>query len=313
MPANSAATWDLVATDAGRPRTRIVPALQARIAADETWQREVAAAAAARHEEMAASEAFGAGRQAPGHSAHHRPTFGRRVWGATKAVLGTAGIYIGGVVVAALLLGFISGATSRLANPIRIDLVHGPVLLGNLLVLIVLMIRAVNAGRRVRDLFAPPDDWRRAARLMWPWALGGAVLAGLVALLTVLAPKLMEGGPTTVAGLARLEGATWILAVVTATIAAPVVEELVFRGHLQGRLAAAGLGRIATLLVATSLFTAAHVPLPIPGLVIIFGIGWACGYLRERTGSVLPGMMLHAGWNTAIVLIASLAAAQGKV
>ena len=236
-------------------------------------------------------------------------TAGQTLWGVIKAVLGTSAIYLGAVFAAVIVL-FIIAEVVRSGSTPSDDLAHIGLLFGNLLVLIIIVMRARSAGRGLSDLLAPPAEWRTARRLLIPWGIGAALLASLVAAASLALPSLADAGPTTVSGLARLGGPTWLAAVTTAVIVAPLVEELMFRGHLQGKLAAAGLGRALTVLVATSLFTAFHVPLPIPGLVIVFVLGWACGQMRERTGSVLPGMMLHAGWNTAIVLISVLVAAR---
>lgn len=88
------------------------------------------------------------------------------------------------------------------------------------------------------------------------------------------------------------------IAVVGLVLVAPAAEELVFRG-----LAFASLGRFA-LPLSTILFAVAH---GLPVLLIPVGIaGLALGLLRRRSGSVLPGMVVHMTLNALALGIALL-------
>lgn len=72
-------------------------------------------------------------------------------------------------------------------------------------------------------------------------------------------------------------------------------EELAFRGFLQERLARVMKGSDALILQAM-LFSVLHLsPLMLPSL---FVIGYAFGWLRQRTGSLWPGVVLHGLWNS---------------
>jgi membrane protease YdiL (CAAX protease family) len=81
---------------------------------------------------------------------------------------------------------------------------------------------------------------------------------------------------------------------------APVVEELTFRGEGFSLLGRYGRG---VAIVGTSLaFGLGHgllVGLPI---LVIFGLGLA--WLRDRTGSVYPGMVLHSLFNGIALIVA---------
>jgi membrane protease YdiL (CAAX protease family) len=88
------------------------------------------------------------------------------------------------------------------------------------------------------------------------------------------------------------------IAVVGLVFVAPAAEELVFRG-----LGFASLGRFA-LPLTTILFALAH---GLPVLLLPVGIaGLALGMLRQRTGSVLPGMGVHMTLNALALGIALL-------
>ena len=72
-------------------------------------------------------------------------------------------------------------------------------------------------------------------------------------------------------------------------IAAPVAEELVFRGAIQRF--AAPLGRRQAVLLQAVLFAVQHgTP---AGMAWALGCGLALGALREGTGRVWPGWVLH--------------------
>jgi membrane protease YdiL (CAAX protease family) len=97
--------------------------------------------------------------------------------------------------------------------------------------------------------------------------------------------------------LARL-GPGWALVVIAATPA--VVEEIAFRGMLQGRLMALLGARIGFVVTAFA-FTLAHMsPATMP---IHLGIGLYLGWLRERSRSLLPGMLVHFGYNASVLLM----------
>ena len=90
--------------------------------------------------------------------------------------------------------------------------------------------------------------------------------------------------------------------VLTAVVVGPLIEELLFRGLLQTWLLTAfgrgGGGRWATLLTAATLFGLTHLGATtwhaLPGLMVF---GLTLGWLYERTGSLLPGVLTHAGFN----------------
>jgi membrane protease YdiL (CAAX protease family) len=85
----------------------------------------------------------------------------------------------------------------------------------------------------------------------------------------------------------------WSIFLMT-SLAPAVFEELAFRGVLQG-----GLRRIVStrdaLLLQAALFSVLHLSPVI--FLSHFLMGLAFGWVRERTDSLYPGMLLHASWN----------------
>jgi len=101
-----------------------------------------------------------------------------------------------------------------------------------------------------------------------------------------------------------------VVFIATAAVAAPLVEEMVFRGMLQTTLRQGGLtpGPWSAILIVSALFAGIHVPalttyLALPGLFVL-AVGM--GYAYEKSGSLWPPIVIHAvfnGVNLAAVLL----------
>lgn len=123
----------------------------------------------------------------------------------------------------------------------------------------------------------------------------GLLLAtGWVAVLRVA----LGDAPDPLAGMRARLGLPITLFVVAAAPA--VLEEIVFRGLLQGRLLAL-LGERVGLIATAAAFALCHgMPAVLP---IHFGLGLYLGWLRRRAGSLLPGMLTHFVYNGAVVAL----------
>lgn len=78
----------------------------------------------------------------------------------------------------------------------------------------------------------------------------------------------------------------------------PFTEELLYRGLVQPKLEQV-ISSTEALIVQAALFSAAHLSPVI--LVTHFGMGLALGWVRRRSGSLFPGILLHAAWNAWVV------------
>ena len=99
----------------------------------------------------------------------------------------------------------------------------------------------------------------------------------------------------------KASGWTIVLLVIVVVIAAPLVEELVYRGLLQRSMSAA-LGVVPGLAVMSIWFALMH-PTPIewPGLAVagaLFGAGLAL------TGRIGPSILTHAAFNATGLILA---------
>ena len=87
-----------------------------------------------------------------------------------------------------------------------------------------------------------------------------------------------------------------VFGIISITIMAPLVEELLFRGAIQGHLLRKGMKPITAILIASAIFGIVHMnPIQIP---FAFAIGMIFGWLYYRTGSVVPGIIGHFINNT---------------
>lgn len=90
----------------------------------------------------------------------------------------------------------------------------------------------------------------------------------------------------------------WSVFVLVAVVP-PLVEELAFRGYILDRLGHLMPARDANLLQA-ALFSILHCNVAI--LPSHFVLGLVFGWLRLRSRSLLPGIVLHALWNALVVV-----------
>lgn len=84
------------------------------------------------------------------------------------------------------------------------------------------------------------------------------------------------------------------------SLAPALFEEIAFRGVIFGRLLTV-LGEREAWLVQAAFFSLLHLN---PSIFLThFAMGLILGWLRMRAGSLLPGMLLHAVWNAANILL----------
>ncbi len=158
---------------------------------------------------------------------------------------------------------------------------------GLLLGLVVLLTRGLDR-RRLLGLRRPTSWWR---------ALGIAVLVVIAVLVAgyAVAPF---GNPGKEQGLVPSEWNSHRIAqfaafAVVVALIGPVVEELMFRGVGYGLLEPFGPGRaVLTVGIAFALIHGLIAGFPV---IATFGIGIT--YLRSRTASILPCILLHVCYN----------------
>lgn len=146
------------------------------------------------------------------------------------------------------------------------------------------------------DLLAlrPPRGWGRALKL------GAAVIVGILVWESIASQIPLPQSPGTEQGITNVHwepahAGAFAANFVLFAVIAPFVEELTFRGAGQSLLRF--LGRVPSILIVGVAFGLAHGLLEALIVLIPFGVGLA--WLRDRTNSVLPGMLVHALFNAA--------------
>ncbi len=87
-----------------------------------------------------------------------------------------------------------------------------------------------------------------------------------------------------------------------AVIGAPLAEELMFRGYLQSSLERTWMGFWGAAILLSLVWGLYH-PYAWPQQLLIFGNGLLLSMLRRKTGSIVPGMIVHGMINLIIMLI----------
>ena len=94
-------------------------------------------------------------------------------------------------------------------------------------------------------------------------------------------------------------GYGWALSILLVCVQPAIFEELAFRGVIFSSLRRI-LNARETVLVSALMFMILH--LAVPSFVHLFLIGLILGWMRHRTGSLYPGMVLHFTHNLLCVL-----------
>lgn len=101
-----------------------------------------------------------------------------------------------------------------------------------------------------------------------------------------------------------LAGSKHLLLALVLVFAAPLLEELVFRGYLFRAWRHTRLGFSGTLLLTSVLFTLLHWgQYSLAQLSFVFTLALILGFAREKSGSVLLPMLLHLGNNLAAAVL----------
>jgi len=187
-------------------------------------------------------------------------------------------------------------------KPPKNALYHWDNAIGSAALFLVILGVALAIARGMPELLAlrRPRSWKGAA--------GGAlvVLGSVYALTAIVAPILHPGREQ---GLTpdhwdSSRAAPFFANALVVCLIAPFAEEITFRGVGFGLLAAR-IGGERAVVTSGILFGLAHGLVQALPLLVAFGIGLA--WLRERQGSTIPGMILHATFN-GVALAASILA-----
>ena len=128
----------------------------------------------------------------------------------------------------------------------------------------------------------------------WQWPLWGALTIACAYVFSFLAPHLGITGPDP--AMTQLADSTQfpILLYLGVGIAAPLVEEFMFRGVLYRGWRESRLGLWGTILLTSFCWAALHLQYPLVTIGYIFALGIIMGLAREKTGSLWVPIWMHA-------------------
>ena len=158
----------------------------------------------------------------------------------------------------------------------------------------------------IKPFLPLPDDWFRfKLRSNWIlWGLGGYFVAlPLVILVSLINQQLWQGqgGSNPILPLA-LEGRDSVALAVfflTACVAAPVFEEIIFRGFLLPSLTRY-MPVWGAIVASSLLFAIAH--LSLSEVLPLATLGMVLGVVYSRSRNLLASMLLHGLWNAGTLL-----------
>ena len=222
-----------------------------------------------------------------------QPKWPPATWGPGVAVLGVLGALIAGLFLSIPALAVDADAGSEDGSALSNIVLQLGTVLGFLLVpLAIAASRPAGAtARQVLDRLGV----RRFAPSSFGWmaaAYGGYIAAAAIYVAIVGTPEQED-----IADLFGSLPAKILLIVVCASVA----EELCFRGFLYGGLRT-GMGTAAAAVASSVIWGALHVVTGISAVPVLIFFGIALALLYEKTGSVVPGILLHAVNNSLALL-----------
>jgi uncharacterized protein len=223
----------------------------------------------------------------------------------------------------ALVLGSLGAATAAQYGPA--DAVYARLLGGVAGNILQLLLFAAFAHSALMVAAGKPEPAQRAISA---GLVGAALAIPIVALLAIAVNALLvalgwppapEAAHETLRILVeRRDPLLTALTLAHVAILVPAAEEAMWRGILQPSMRRAGLGGLASAAATSLLFAAVHWSVIPPegrpaGLAMLVALSMALGILRERTGSLLAPIALHAAFNALNVAVALASAPANPV
>jgi membrane protease YdiL (CAAX protease family) len=212
-------------------------------------------------------------------------------WGPLAAVLGVFLAIGTGIVLSVPVLIADKPPSGEDLSDVANALVQFATALGFLLVPFAI---AAGRGATVREAIAQLGLRRfRPSAFLWILAAIGAYLLFVAVYTTIVGqPKQKD--------VAEAFGAVPIQ-VLLIVFAAPISEEVCFRGMLFGGLRER-MPRLAAALISALIFGALHATTGLSAVPVLVAFGFILALLYEKTGSIIPGILLHMLNNSVALL-----------
>ncbi|MBD2038472.1 CPBP family intramembrane metalloprotease [Leptolyngbya sp. FACHB-321] len=158
----------------------------------------------------------------------------------------------------------------------------------------------------IKTFLPLPDGWFQVKlRSRWfLWGLGGYFAAlPLVILISLVNQKIWQGqggsNPILPIALEGKDQGAFVLFCITAAIAAPIFEELLFRGFLLPSLTRY-MPVWGAIVLSSFIFALAH--LSLSEVLPLMTLGIVLGFVYSRSRNLLASMLLHSLWNSGTLL-----------
>ena len=165
-------------------------------------------------------------------------------------------------------------------------------------VLVFFILKEVYSKEQITALFSIPDRSEAGRLILLILVLDIFVVLPIHAVITIfLFPEAEQQEVITM--FEDASDTSLALLAFSVAILTPFAEELLFRGFILGML----LKRYSdtqSIVISSLIFAIAHEPI---AMVLAFGGGLLYGWVRVRTGSILPSMIAHAIWNGFITIV----------
>lgn len=156
-----------------------------------------------------------------------------------------------------------------------------------ILTLLLVVALTVLVAKRVH-LLSPMSEFKLSRTITI--ALGGFLALTLVKMLGGILLVLQEGVRANTQNQAAIEQLPPLLLVVLTVIVAPIVEEIVMRGLLMGKVFN---NSYLGLVISSLLFGLLHLPTNLGSWVIYGGMGFVLGFIYKKTKTLEYTIMVH--------------------
>lgn len=136
------------------------------------------------------------------------------------------------------------------------------------------------------------------------WTLGLIVASGVILTVMDLLNISWENAKTKSIQ-ADMTWVTFLIGLISSVVISPVYEEIFYRGFLY-KWMRMKWGVPAGIMISSAIFTAAHIP-TYNTLPVNFITGAVFAWTYEKTGSILPAIIIHGTFNSVALILTALA------
>ncbi len=158
----------------------------------------------------------------------------------------------------------------------------------------------------LKKYFPLPEDWFRLRWLnnWFLWGIGGYLVAlPIVVIVSLVNQQIWQGqggsNPIILLALQSQDQVALIIFFFTASIAAPIFEEIIFRGFLLPSLTRY-IPVWTAIVISSLIFSIAH--LSLSEVLPLTALGMVLGFVYSRSRNLLAPMLLHSLWNGGTLL-----------